>query len=369
MACRFSLVMIASLLVCVAGLVPAQETRTAPNAKAANDDIIFLEEAYAARTKSDGEEWKQRVKARQAGLTASLDRLIAGDRGEDALRFVVPFAHFLSVGNQQKEALEVLTRVLQLASSQKATRNRARALYDAGLLAFRQGDQARSRALNEESLRTAREVGDNAIAATALIGLSRNALREHDYKTVKDLAEQAAQIREKLGDVAGRISAMHMVAAAARMEGDDSRAEQIYASTLATYRASGDQRRAAGEVFNLGFIYLHQGHVAKALEQFKAALEEYRTIKGEPGIAYCLTGFAAVAAVENQPSRAAQLYGAAGAALKRLGITLDPDDQLDWDRYTEIARRQTKEGDYAADYAKGQALSLDEAIVVAANRP
>lgn len=361
----FTRLIVGPLLIRASAALPAEETKTHPDTSGTNEGIAFLEQAYGARTKADAEEWKQRVKAKQAGLAATLDQLIANDRGEDALRFAVPFAYFLSSANQQKEALQILTRVLQLPSAKGATSIRARALYEAGLLAFRQRDQTRSRALNEESLRAAREVGDNAIAATALIGLSRNALREHDYKTVKDLAQEAAEMREKLGDTAGRISAMHMVAAAARMEGDDARAEQIYESTLATYRATGDKRRAAGEVCNLGFVYLHQGKVPKALEQFKGALEEFRAIKDEPGIAYCLTGFAAVAAVKKEPARAAELYGAAATALERLSITLDPDDQLDWDRYTQLARREMKEAEYAAAFDKGKALAREQAIRLA----
>ena len=358
-------VTVATMLTTFSIVLHAQDTEKRSVVSFGDENLVFLQEAYASRTKPDAEEWKRRVQAKHADLAANLEWLIANNRGEDALRFVVPFAYFLSSANQQKQALEVLTRVLELPSAHVVTSTRARALYDAGLLTFRQRDQAKSRALNEESLQIARQLADNAAAATALIGLSRVALREHDYKSVKAYAQEAADMREKLGNESGRISAMHMVAAASRMEGDDARAQQIYESTLATYHANGDKRAEVGELFNLGYVHLHQSHTAKALELFREALQGYRATNDEAGIAFCLTGFAAVAAVKKEPVRAVQLYGAAAAMLERLAITLDPDDQLDWDRYSELARGQIKTARYSAEYARGKALTSDQAITLA----
>ena len=346
----------------------AEETEGGSIPQTATDNLVFLEKAYAARTKRDAEEWKRQVAAKHAELAASLDWLVAHDRGKEALRFVIPFAHFLSASNEQKQAAAALARVLQLPSAGAATTARAEALYHAGLLAFRQRDHEKSRALNEESLKIARKLNDRAAIATALIGLSRLALRAHDYKLVKSYAQEAGDLRKAISDEAGSISATHMVAAAARMEGDDARAQQIYESTLATYRATGEKRRAAGELFNLGYVQLHQNQEAKARDLFMEALQEYRAIKDESGIGYCLTGFAALAAVQKQSARAAQLYGAAAAILERLGITLDPDDQLDLDRYSKIARDQMSATSYANEYEQGQKLTADQAISRALGR-
>src|SRR3954447_7443752 len=128
MSFRLSQAVVGSLLIFASNALAAEETNKGPDGSGVNEEIVFLEQAYAARTKADAEEWKQRVKTKQASLAATLDRLIASDRGEDALRFAVPFAYFLSIGNQQKEALEILTRVLQLPGAKGATSIRARAL-------------------------------------------------------------------------------------------------------------------------------------------------------------------------------------------------------------------------------------------------
>ena len=343
----------------------AQLAAQQPVQPPAADAFTVLQQAYAARNQPDAPQWQERVEGRFADLTRDFDALVAADQGARALEVATPLAYFLARANQQRRALDVLTRALNLPGARVPTSTRAKALYDAGVLAFRARDQVRSRALNEESLRVARQAGDGAAAASALIGLSRIALREHDYATVKRYAHEAADIRHKLGDEPGSISAMHMVAAALRMEGHDGEAEKFYRETLASYVATGDRSRVAGEQYNLGCVYLHQERLAEAREMLTSALHEYREENDEAGMAYCVNGFAALAAVEKAPVRAAKLFGAAAAILDRLGITLDPDDQLDWDRYTAVARRQIERARFDRAFQEGRALSVDQAGAIA----
>ena len=55
--------------------------------------------------------------------------------------------------------------------------------------------------------------------------------------------------------------------------------------------------------------------------------------------------------------------------MSRLGIVPDPDDQLDLDRYSDLARRQIDGQAFDAARAEGRRLSLDTAIEVALGRP
>src|SRR5438067_992085 len=90
--------------------------------RSAADDLAFLEQAYAARMQPDAEQWRQRVGARLADLTADFELIVSGGQ---ALEFAVPFAYFLGRANQQKRALEVLTRAIQSPAAQAATSRRA----------------------------------------------------------------------------------------------------------------------------------------------------------------------------------------------------------------------------------------------------
>ena len=56
------------------------------------DDVAFLEKAYAARTAPDAADWSKKVEAKFGQLNTSFDALVANKRGEDAVRFAIPFA-------------------------------------------------------------------------------------------------------------------------------------------------------------------------------------------------------------------------------------------------------------------------------------
>ena len=80
------------------------------------------------------------------------------------------------------------------------------------------------------------------------------------------------------------------------------------------------------------------------------------------GVAICLEGLAAVAGARGQPARAAQLYGAAAALRERIGAPLPPGDRLGYDRHLATARACLDEGAWAAAWAEGQAMPLEEAV-------
>ena len=50
--------------------------------------------------------------------------------------------------------------------------------------------------------------------------------------------------------------------------------------------------------------------------------------------------------------------------MKRLAIVLDPDDQLDRDRYFAMARSEIAPKAFDAPYAKGQAMSVADALAL-----
>lgn len=156
-----------------------------------------------------------------------------------------------------------------------------------------------------------------------------------------------------------------MLAAAARMEGKDEEAAMYYEYTLGLYHSTGGQSGFAGELYNLGMARLHLNQVDAARRLFTLSLTEYRKLNNETGMAYNLGGFGAVAAVEGDAERANELYGAMQAALDRAGITLDPDDQQDYDRYSALAARGGNTQSVEAARTRGRALSVGQAADLA----
>ncbi|HKW15911.1 MAG TPA: hypothetical protein VJO35_00235 [Terriglobales bacterium] len=328
------------------------------------DDLALVEQAYAERQGPQADAWRSRIKQNEPALEASLDQLIRENQGEQALRFVDAMNFFWVEFDESQVSRQRFAEVLAMPSAAQPTALRAKVLYDAGLLAFRQNDEAASRSLNEESLAIGRRLNNKAAMATALIGLSRVALRDHDYATVRSDAAEALQLRQELGDASGEMSSVHMLAAAARMEGDSASASKYYELTLGIYGKDGNKAGVAGELFNLAFVHLHENDPDWAARLFKESLSIYRALQSQEGLAFNVSGLAAVAAERHNGERAARLYGALDSAMAKLGIVLDPDDALDLERYSKLAREQLSEGQFDALRAEGRRMSVDDALAL-----
>jgi len=333
--------------------------------QAALDQVTWVEQAYTERLGPRGAEWRGRVKREEPALLNSLEWFTQNAEGDQALRLAVPLAYFWTYDGRAAESRDLLTKVIALPSAAAPTAIRARALYDAGLLAFRQRDQERARAFNHESLRIYRRLDDKGGMAMALVGLSRVALRDLDYASVRRYAEESAVLRRGLGDTRGQATAVHMLAAVARMQRQYSKAAELYQFSLDANREVGSDDSVAGETFNLGYVRLRQGRIAEARKLFTDSLQTYRSLQDDAGIAYNLTGFAAIAVEQKQPTRAARLYGTALAMLDHLNITFDPDDQLEVDHYTARLLTLIAPHVFEAASAEGRTTSPERAIALA----
>ena len=339
-------------------------TSADPTGDEAFSTLATIEQAAAEAYGPQGDVWLERVRTQRSRFERGLDWMIENKRGEEALRFASALTVFWRRFGDIAHARERLNTALALPNAAAPTPARAKALYDAGLLAFRQNDEAESLARNKESLAIGERLGDKATMQLALIGLSRVALRRHDYGGVRQNAEQALGLAQQRDDKEGELRAVHMLAAASRMSDDTVNAAKYYEYTLATYAAQDDREGVAGELMNLGCVHLHRHDPDWALRLFKESVAVYRSLKSELGLAFNIGGLAGVAAERHEWLRAAQLFGSLDAAMKRLAIVLDPDDQLDRDRYFAMARGHISSTAFGAAYTDGQTMSISDAIAL-----
>ena len=360
----------AVLLICVL-LAAATAARAAAQdpfetqRQAALQQVAFIEQAYAERLGPQGADWRARIKMNESMLTGAIDWFSRNAEGDQALRVAGPLAYFWTWDGRNGEARALLTDVLALPSAAAPTALRAKALYDLGLLAFRQDAQEISRGFNDESLRIYRRLGDKGGQAMALIGLARISLRDLDYAAVRKYAEESGILERQVGDTRGEAVAVHMLAAVARMQGQYAKAAQLYQFSLDANRNENNEMGVATEEFNLGCVRVRQQKIEDARKLFTDSLQKYRATEDEAGISFALIGFANVAVEQKQPARAARLYGAALAILDRLNISLDPDDQLELDHYTAKLVTLLPGDAFDAATREGRATSPERAIALA----
>jgi hypothetical protein len=115
------------------------------------------------------------------------------------------------------------------------------------------------------------------------------------------------------------------------------------------------------EVLNdLGRVVLDQGDTARAAALFGESLK----LSWEPGneidITFSLVGLAGVAGELGQPARAASLLGAAEAIRESIGRSLTPVERSIFERYTAAIRAQLDGATFAAIWAEGRKMTLEQ---------
>jgi hypothetical protein len=120
---------------------------------------------------------------------------------------------------------------------------------------------------------------------------------------------------------------------------------------------------------HLGTVALEQGDWRRAAATHTESLNLSRELGDRPEIAYDLEGLARVAAVSANPAgdprRGALLLSAAAALRAIIGAPLPPVEAEPVERALEEVRAALGEQAFAAAWAEGQVLPMDEAITLA----
>jgi tetratricopeptide (TPR) repeat protein len=238
----------------------------------------------------------------------------------------------------------------------------AAALNNLGAVASEQGDYARAAALLEESLVLKRELGDKQGIAASLNNLGNGVRQQGDYARAAALHAESLALKRELGDKQGIAYSLHNLADVAYLQGDYARAAALAEESLMLRRELEDKQGIANSLHSLGIVMYMQGDHGRA----STFLREAVLLGREIGARWLLTGalevFAWVMAVRGHPERAAQLGGAAESQREILGVPLPPEQRTSHDRALQAMRATLREDAFAAAWAEGRALSLDQAI-------
>jgi predicted ATPase len=302
----------------------AQETRH----KHAAYYLALAEEAESALTGPDQGRWLQRLDREYDNLRALRRSRDSGEH-EIGLRLAAALWRFWYVRGRQSEGRRWLENLLAVNgagdSAHAITIARARALYGASVLAAEQGDYQRAAALSLESV----------------------------------------TLFERFDDTLGRARALNLRATVTRYQGDQTGATALYEESLALFRALGHGRATTVALSNLGHVAHDQGDEDQAGALYRESLTLYRGVGEKLGVASCLEGVALVDRTHERFERAALLYGAATSLRTAIGAPLPSVDRTAHDHTVTALREALGEDAFAAAWAAGQALSLEQAIAAA----
>ena len=317
---------------------------------------------------SDDTTWMDRLERDHDGMRAAFSWFLKHGKGAEALQLAANLWVFQEERGHADEARDWLAKALVAPGAEQRTATRARALYGAGILAFRKLDEDAAQRSFEECLAIAKERDDVRFIVRANTGMARLALRRGDTKQVRKWSESGLAVARARGEKADAVTPLHMLAAAARVDGDIGQAREFYRENLALNRELGRLHVVSLELGNLGALEVLEGNLREAVPLLRESLEiAYK--RGDRYLApYELVWLGRVALAEGKPVRGATLFAAARAQFDATGLAMDPDEGPEYEKGLAAIRAALDETAFSAAWAAGKKMSLDEAVAFALGR-
>jgi predicted ATPase/DNA-binding XRE family transcriptional regulator len=239
-------------------------------------------------------------------------------------------------------------------------------LHDLGLLAREKGDMATARLRLEDSLAISRKLGDQAYLPGQLNTLGEVLVLQEDAEGATRLLEESLALSQEAGYPNETGWALNHLGHVAQLQGEYERATRLHQESLPFFREVG--------LNWVGIPWAHQGLGETALAQSDAALAAthlaealrlFSDLGDRAGVSWCLAGLAGVSAVNEDPERAAWLWGAAEKLRKSIGAREAPASHTTHERLKAEVRAQLGEAIFNAKWAEGQAASVEQAIAEA----
>jgi len=236
-----------------------------------------------------------------------------------------------------------------------------------GNLAREQGDSATAWARLSESLAIFRELGNASSIAETLNHLAEVAILDEDAARAEALLAESRAIEQRENADPHQIGeTLLYLGHAARLRGAYDRAAQLHHESLECFQAFGDQHFGLPWAYHsLGETALGLGNLAEAARWLAQGLALSQTLGDQASLAWCLAGLGSVAALDEEPERAARLWGAAERLRQAIGCRPAPAARATYERALAMARAQLDEAVFAAAWAAGRAMPLEQAIAEA----
>ena len=283
-----------------------------------------------------------------------------------------------------KEIIAVSLRILGFGTIAQRDYDRGRALLEESLSLSRevgdkwsvafmllvfgtgglaQGDYGRRVELGEESLTLFREMGDKWGIAGSLLYLGNTALIEGNHERAVELIEESLSLSRQLGSKGSINWSLLYLGRVALFQGDYDRAVELLEENLTLSRELGDKMRLASSTRLLGRVAAAQGDKDRALKLYKEGIVLSQNIGDKGGIVGGLEALGVLmVGVQGGSERSARMLGAAEALRQAIGEPLAPLYRDEFDRGVAAVGAELGEEAFEAAWAKGRAMSMEEAI-------
>jgi predicted ATPase/DNA-binding CsgD family transcriptional regulator len=320
-----------------------------------------------------------RVITRQ-GLAAEIDNLRAALRwaldereAETAQRLsaaVMAFDQDHINLSEVRAWLEAALALSPLDAASPASREaRAGALDAAGVAALYQGDYDRAQAYFVGRLAVCQDLGDQVGMAQAQRMLGYVALLRGDLVDAQIWVAQSLALCQEVHDSEGIAWSLYDAGHLAFVRGELTEAEGTLAESLALFRTQGLPLGVIRALSSLGHVARAQGQLARAATCYRESIAHAPILRFISVTASTLEGLAGVIGTLGRVADAAQLFGAVAAFRESSGTPLPPIERAAYEHEVAAVRAQMGEAAFAAAWAAGQAMPLEQASDAALHLP
>jgi len=374
--------------------------------------VGWAENAERHMGDADPTPWLYRYEVENDNLRAALSWSQTDEKiVEVGLRLAVACAPYWTFRSHISEGRAHLSAALSHAGPNRGTSAHANVLIQAAHFAFMQSDYPAMQPLAEEALSIWRELGESGKQGLAftLGRLGDMATETGDYDRAKAYFREALDIYRELNDTPNISFILLLFGWTLMRTGDLQQAQKYLEEAFSLSQLSGNKRMLAFSLSSLGEVAIRHGLYERAGSLLQQGLSLSRqmgdrwtiaTILGSSGwtalcqrdfpgmrsilresleirldtgdkggIAWCLEKLAEAAYLEKQYKKSVEIYGAAAALRAPIGSVIDPADRSDYERVLSELRAALGEDAFAALWAAGAALSLDEIIAGALSEP
>jgi non-specific serine/threonine protein kinase len=355
--------------------------------------------------------WMNWLDGEMDNIRAALDWALESGQIDSGLRLAVALLMFWVSHGSMQEGLNWYERLLAQADEQVSIMLRARAAFNAGMMAGLLGDTTAARAYErtvvalceaagkegaqllalaqgpintaalingdfaavytnlEHNNQQARGVGEElelplglASQALAAIGLGR-------YQIARSLLEEALPAQQKVGDPWRVALIMSFLGHLEHWEQNYARAQGTYEDSLALFRKVGGTREEPRVLQGLAHARLQQGDLNQAHALICESVTLYKSQRNIQGLGECLLGFGVLASERGMPVEAVRLLTAGATHGKSIYLALLLSEGKEYERYLAAARSQLTEQEFQQAQQEGRSQMLEEAIEYAMSLP
>jgi predicted ATPase len=242
---------------------------------------------------------------------------------------------------------------------------RARLLGAAAVCAMWQGDYEHAAILANDASSLAQESGDARAMAVARRRQGELAIWQGDLDRAESYLMDALAQWRNLEPALGLAGTLHSLGFLTALQGNYTEAESWFTEELVVAQAKGWPTQIASALEALGRCAREQGDLPRAVPLFAEALTLVRDGSDRATIANCLRSLGAVAAVTGKAEQGTRLFGASDAIRERKGWVEPVAELVRLEQAYAPARAQLSAEEFAAAWAVGRGMPLDQAIAEA----